>query len=78
MKNQREWRDKMKSITKELAKLEKLNWAADTKVAESVFPYVLIEAINLLLNAKPKDEVYITDYTETSEKTRKVLEALTE
>lgn len=73
-----DWRKQMMSITKELAKLEKLNWSKDKKIAESVFPYVLVEAINLLLNASPKDEMRIVDYTKTSEKTKKMLDALTE
>ena len=77
LKTKSDWREQMKIITKELAKLEKLNWVKDEKVAESIFPYVLIEAINLLLNAQPKDGKFIVDYTRTSKKTRKMLEALT-
>lgn len=66
------------SITKELAKLERLNWSKDKAIADSIFPYVLVEAINLLLNAQPKDGKFIVDYTRTSEKTKKMLDALTE
>ena len=78
LETKQDWRKQMMSITKELAKLEKLVWSKDKKVAESVFPYVLVEAINLLLNAQPKDGKFIVDFTRTAEKTEKMLEALTE
>jgi len=78
LKTQTDWREQMQVITKELAKLEQLDWTKDDKVAERVFPYVLREAINLLLNAKPKDEKFLRDHMSTSEMASKVLSALTE
>lgn len=39
-------------IIKELAKLERMNWTADKKISASIFPYVLIEAINILKNSE--------------------------
>lgn len=55
----------------ELAKLEGLSWAKDHKVAESVFPYVLIEAINLLKNSKIIERPI--DYAKTGEEAQKLL-----
>lgn len=59
------------SILKELARLERLSWAKDTKVAESIFPYAIVEAINLLLNSR-LDGIW-HDYTSTGEKTEETL-----
>ena len=68
----------MKAVTMELARLEELNWAADKKVAESIFPYVLVEAINLLLNAEPKDEKLIKDYMVSGDVAKKLINLLKE
>ena len=78
LKTQQDWRIKMKAVITELAGLEELNWAADEKVAENIFPYVLIEAINLLLNAEPKEEKFIRDYTATGDMTEKLINLLKE
>jgi hypothetical protein len=78
LKTKQDWRKQMKSITKELAKLEKMNWAKNDEIADSIFPYVLVEAINLLLNAQPKEEKFIKDWMATEEKMKKVIEILTE
>jgi hypothetical protein len=58
-------------IIKELAKLESMNWAADNEVAESVFPYVLIEAINILKNSTIVDSPY--DYAKTGKQAKAML-----
>ncbi len=67
-----DYEDKKKSIIKELAKLQRLNWGADKQVAESVFPYVLIEAINILKNSKINNE--FVDYTKGGEDVEKLLD----
>ena len=50
-------------IMKELARLEGMNWAADDAVAESIFPYVLVEALNILKNSEIVDSPI--DYAST-------------
>jgi len=62
---------KKDSIIKELAKLERMNWAKDESIADTIFPYVLLEAINLLKNSKLIDNP--VDYTKTSEDSKKML-----
>jgi hypothetical protein len=69
-----DYESKKESIIKELAKLERLNWSADEKVADSVFPYVLVEAINILKNSKINSE--FVEYTKTSEDTNKLLDEI--
>ncbi len=59
-------------LLKELAKLEQLNWAKDDEVADTVFPYVLIEAMNYILNSTPNATIF--DYAETSDTARAMLE----
>lgn len=46
-----DWNQHKKTIMRELARLEALPWYADEKVSETIFPYVLVEAINLLKNS---------------------------
>lgn len=60
------------SIIKELAKLERLGWSDNPKVAESIFPYTIVEAISLLLNARMDGSSY-KNFTKTSEETEKTL-----
>jgi len=50
------------SIIQELARLEKIGWGNE-KTDPTIFPYVIIEAINLLMNSKPAD--VLMDYTQT-------------
>ena len=76
MKVTNNWDKQKESILKELAKLEDLNWAKDEKVADSVFPYVLVEAINLLKNSKIIDNPI--DYTKTVKDTNKMIKQLKE
>ena len=52
-------------IISSLAELESKNWNADPEVAASIFPYVLIEAINLLKNSEIIENPI--DYTSTGE-----------
>ena len=59
------------AIIKDLAKLETMDWANDPKIAGSIFPYVLIEAINLLKNSIIIE--YPIDYTSTGENAQKML-----
>jgi hypothetical protein len=66
MKKQKE------TIIKELAKLETLNWTADEKVAGTIFPYVLVEAINLLKNSEIIENP--VDYCSNSDDTNKMIE----
>lgn len=58
-KTKEEMEEAKKGIIKELAKLENMKWTADSEIAATIFPYVLIEAINLLRNSEiisnPKD-----------------------
>ena len=52
------------SIIQSLARLEKLGWGSD-KADDTIFPYVIIEAINLLMNSEPTD--VLMDYTATGD-----------
>lgn len=47
----------------ELARLESMNWSKDDAVAATIFPYVLVEAINILKNSNIVDAP--VDYTKT-------------
>lgn len=62
------------NILGELAKLESMNWAKDEDVAESVFPYVLIEAMNLLKNSKIVDDP--VDYTKTGVEAKRMVDEI--
>jgi len=62
------------NIMQELAKLQSLKWASDPEIADSVFPYVLIEAINLLKNSEIVDNP--TDFTKTGASAKELLESL--
>jgi len=66
--------DKKDVILKELAKLEGMNWSKDKDIASQIFPYILVDTIELLLNSKT-NPVW-KDYTNTSDKTKKMLENL--
>lgn len=60
-----DWKKHKEYIMMELARLDELDWGVDSKVAESIFPYVLVEAVNIL-----KNSVIIAnpiDYTTTGE-----------
>ncbi len=50
------------SIIQELARMEKIGWGND-KTDDKIFPYVIIEAIKLLMNSKPTD--VLMNYTQT-------------
>ena len=69
-----DWNKHKQEIMAELARLEEMNWAADDKVAATIFPYVLVEAINLLKNstivANP------VDYSETGDGAIKMIDEL--
>ena len=39
-------------VIKELARLETMDWGKDEMVAASISPYILVEAINILLNSE--------------------------
>lgn len=69
-------KDKLKkeSIIRELARLETKNWAKDDDIASSIFPYVLVEAINILKNSKVIDNPI--DYTKTGEQSKKMIEEI--
>jgi len=71
----KDWNTHKKNIIKELAKLENMDWAENDEIADSIFPYVLIEAINILKNSEiiknPKD------LTNTGEKVSVLIEKLT-
>lgn len=41
-----------KEIIKELIRLDSMKWYKDKEVARSIFPYVLVEAVNILKNSK--------------------------
>lgn len=57
-----EYRSNKLSTIQELARLEKLGWGNE-KTDPTIFPYVIIEAINLLMNSQPND--VLMDYTQT-------------
>ena len=61
-------------VIKELAKLERMDWTKDIKIAASIFPYVLIEAINLLKNSEIIENPI--DYTTTGENAQKMLDKI--
>lgn len=69
------WEEKKRFLLVELAKLEQMNWNSDPAVAEQVFPYVLVEAIDVLLNSKIVD--HPKSRTNTSEETAAMLADLT-
>jgi len=58
----------------ELARLESMDWASDPKVAESIFPYVLVEAINILKNSEIVDNP--KELAGSSEDVEKLLNSL--
>jgi hypothetical protein len=66
------WEEHKKNIIKELAKLERLNWAENDGVAATIFPYVLIEAINILENSTAVENP--VDYTLSGEDAEKMLD----
>lgn len=66
------WEDHKKSMIRELARLEKMNWVKDPVVARSIFPYVLIEAINILKNSTIVDAPI--DYAKTGKDVDVLLE----
>jgi hypothetical protein len=72
--NKESYEEHKQGMIKELARLESMNWSKDEKVAGSIFPYVLVEAINLLMNSQAKDEV--RDYMLTGEQMNKTLNSL--
>ena len=59
-------------IMKELSSLQYMNQSEDDKVAECIFPYVLIEAISLLKNSEIIDNPI--SYTNSSEDVDKFLD----
>ena len=61
-------------IIKELAMLEKLGWASDKKIAATIFPYVLVEAINLLMNSDLKKNP--VDYTKNGKESEELINKL--
>ncbi len=63
-----------KEIIQELARLESMNWAKDKKIAHAIFPYVLMDAINMLMNSKKIDNP--VDYFSTGKKARKMIDKL--
>jgi len=71
-----DWEGQKEDILYYLAKLETMNWAADPKIAESMFPYVLVEAINILKNSVIIDSPI--DYTDTGSKAKSMISEITE
>jgi hypothetical protein len=71
----RDWNKHKQEITAELARLEEMNWAADDKVAATIFPYVLLEAINILKNSTIVPNP--VDYAETGDGAIKMIDELT-
>ena len=63
-----------KSIIQELARLEQMDWAKDEKIKHTIFPYVLMEAINMLKNSKEIDNP--VDYFPTGKEARKMIDKL--
>ena len=57
-------------IIRELGRLENIGWGND-KTDETIFPYVIIEAMNLLLNSRPEQE--LVDFTPTGEAVRAMI-----
>lgn len=70
----KDWDEQKKNIMRELARLEQMNWAADDKVAQTIFPYVLVEAINLLKNSTLVDNP--VDYADSGENATKMVKEL--
>lgn len=58
----------------ELAKLESSNWASDDDVAKRVCPYVLIDAINILLNSEIVDRP--SDYDKSGKAAQSMLDSV--
>ena len=59
-----EYQKQRLEIIRELGRLENIGWGND-KTDETIFPYVIIEAINLLLNSQPEQK--LVDFTPTGE-----------
>ena len=62
MKTKEEYKSHKLKMIEELARLEKIGWGND-KTDPVIFPYVIIEAINLLMNSQPVE--VLMDYTNT-------------
>jgi len=68
------WEEHKQNMMVELARLESMDWASDPKVAESIFPYVLVEAINILKNSEIVDNP--KELAGSSEDVEKLLNSL--
>jgi hypothetical protein len=62
-------------ILKELARLERIGWVTEES-AGTIFPYVIIEAINLLKNSEIIESPI--DYTKTGRLAQKMLDDLSQ
>ena len=71
MKTAADYVDHKGYIIKELARLESMPWSENDKVSETIFPYVIVEAINLLLNSQPIED--LKDNTLTGKLTKEML-----
>lgn len=69
-----DWNEHKKTIMRELARLESLPWATNETVAETIFPYVLVEAINVLKNSVIVPNPI--DHTKTGDDITAMLKAL--
>lgn len=68
----KDWESHKKAMMKELAKLEKLGFSEEAK--DQVFPYVIVETINIL-----KNSVFVNnpvDFAKTGKDARKMMSDL--
>lgn len=70
-KTRQDWENHKTEIMSELAHLQSLNWAADEEVSSSIFPYVLIEALNILENSEFREA--ITDHASNGKDAKELL-----
>lgn len=71
--SQKTYKKHKETIIKELAKLEKVGWN-NPENEDCVFPYVLLEAINLLKNSEIIENP--VDYTKTGKKAEELIESI--
>lgn len=63
-----------RTVIKELARLEKMDNYLNDKAAATIYPYVILEAINLLVNSKIVDDP--KDYTQSGLSTDKMVDEM--
>jgi len=72
--NKKDFEESKVNIIEELARLEEMPWCENDEIAGTIFPYVLIEAINILKNSKIIENPI--DYTSTGEDAKKMIQEI--